>query len=84
MSGDFRRPAALFGVLALEQRVPFELSLDEARKLEVGKLQELDRLLELRRHHQTVGLAEFELCGDRHYPNAPAINFTQILNWSPR
>ena len=35
-------------------------------KFHVGQLQQLDRLLQLRRHDQTMGLTEFELSGDCH------------------
>jgi hypothetical protein len=50
-------------------------------QLDMGELEQLDRLLQLRRHDQAVGLTEFELCRDRHCrtQNAPFCA-TQILN----
>ena len=43
---------------AVEQRVPFELFFDEGGEVEIGQLQQLDRLHQLRRHHQRLGLAK--------------------------
>ena len=50
----------LGALVALEQRVPLQLLLDEARHLDVGILQQLDRLTQLRRHHQGLRLAKIE------------------------
>ena len=50
-------------LLALEQRVLLELALDVGRELEVRQLQKLDRLLELRRHHQALALTQVEAEG---------------------
>ena len=47
-------------VVALEQRIPLQLLLDEARHLDVGILQQLDRLPQLRRHDQRLRLAKIE------------------------
>ena len=41
-------------------------SVDEGLQLEVRHLQQLDRLLQLRRHHQGLALAEFESLVQRH------------------
>src|SRR4051812_46564133 len=46
---------------AFQQRVPLKLGIDEGRKLDIGELQQLDRLLQLRRHHKAVALAQLEL-----------------------
>ncbi len=54
----WRRLRAL--VLALEERVLLELALDVGRKLEVAQLQQLDRLLQLRRHHQGLALTHIQ------------------------
>jgi hypothetical protein len=35
----------------------------------MGQLQQLDRLLQLRRHHQRLGLSKIEALGRRHDPN---------------
>ena len=53
-------------VVALEQRVLLDLALDERRQLEIGKLQQLDRLLQLRRHDERLGLPEIEPLRERH------------------
>ncbi len=46
--------------VVLQQRIALELLIDERRKLHLGKLQQLDRLLQLRRHHQGLRLAQIE------------------------
>ena len=43
-----------------EQRVAFERFADEGLDLEVARREQADRLLQLRRHHQRLGLAEIE------------------------
>ena len=43
-----------------EQRVLLDLRIDILRQLEVRKLQHLDRLLQLGRHDQRLGLAKLE------------------------
>ena len=53
-------------LLALEQRVLLELALDIGRQLEVRELQQLDRLLQLRRHHQALALTQIEAEGQCH------------------
>ena len=59
---DAARDPALVGRLALlaaarvEQRVLLELLGDKGLDLEIGQRQQLDRLLQLRRHHQRLGL----------------------------
>ena len=45
-------------LVALKQRVPLELALDESLQLEIGHLQKLDRLLQLRRHDQGLALLQ--------------------------
>ena len=51
-------PAPL--LLALEERVLLELALDVGRQLEIAQLQQLDRLLQLRRHHQSLALTHIQ------------------------
>jgi len=51
---------------ALQQRIALELALDVSGKIEVGELQQLDGLHQLRRHHQRLALAEFELLRQCH------------------
>ena len=49
----------LVGVVgALKQRIALQLLLHKGCKVEIGELQQLDRLHQLRRHHQRLGLAE--------------------------
>lgn len=43
---------------ALKQRIALKLVLDERHKVEIRQLQQLDRLHQLRRHHQRLRLAE--------------------------
>ena len=59
------RAAALLGrvgrgFVRFKKRIFFELFGDEFRQLEVRQLQQLDRLLQLRRHHQLLRLSEFQ------------------------
>ena len=42
----------------LQQRIALELVLDKRDEVEIRQLQQLDRLHELRRHHQRLRLAE--------------------------
>jgi hypothetical protein len=59
--------AALHAHLAnLEQRIGFERFADEGFDLEVRQRQQLDRLLQLRRHHQRLRLAKVEARTQRH------------------
>ena len=51
-----RRLGAVAG--ALKQRISLKFLFDKGRKVEIRQLQELDRLHQLRRHHQRLGLAE--------------------------
>src|SRR5262249_49241616 len=50
----------------LEQRIALELSLDVGGKIEIGELQQLDRLHQLRRHHERMALTNLESLGKRH------------------
>ena len=43
---------------AFQQRIALQFVFDEGGEVEVGQLQELDRLHQLRRHHQRLRLAE--------------------------
>jgi hypothetical protein len=57
----------------LEQRILLQLLGDEAFDFEVGKRQQLDRLLQLRRHHQRLALAQVEARCQRHrYSSKPS------------
>ena len=59
LGGGFARDRRLGTVAgALQQRIALQFLLDEGRKVEIGQLQQLDRLHQLRRHHQRLGLSE--------------------------
>ena len=40
--------------IAFQQRVAFKFFLDKGRDFHIGRLQQLDRLAQLRRHHQLL------------------------------
>ena len=52
--------------IKLLQLSNLDLALDEIGELEIGELQQLDRLLQLRRHDQELGLTQVEPRGKRH------------------
>ena len=54
------RCAVVGGLGRLEKRILLELLSDIGGELEVGQLQQLDRLLQLRRHDQGLALAQIE------------------------
>ena len=56
-------------VVALEQRISFELPLDVIGQLHVGQLQETDGLLQLWCHHQLLALSQLQFCRKCHKPN---------------
>ena len=49
-----------------EQRIALQLVADEGLNLQVGQRQQANRLLQLRRHDQRLGLAKVEAGPDRH------------------
>ena len=51
---------------ALQQRVALELPLHIGGKIEIGELQQLDGLHQLRRHYQRVALPNLETLSERH------------------
>lgn len=66
-----RRRRIIVLVLAFQQRVALQFGLDVGGQVEAGKLQQLDRLHELRRHHQRLALAEFQPRAYRETAPAP-------------
>jgi hypothetical protein len=52
----------------LQQRVLFEFLLDKGRQFEVRELQQLDRLLQLRRHRQRLARSQDKTRTDTHVP----------------
>ena len=63
------------GFRPFQKRVPLEFGVDIGDKVEIGKLEQFDRLHQLRRHHQRLALPEFELLRKRHTPMS-------LGNWS--
>src|SRR6185437_11107986 len=63
--------------IPLQQRVPFQLLLDERGDLDIVELQQLDGLTQLRRHDQGLALAEIETRGYRH-----AAIIGPLVRWS--
>jgi hypothetical protein len=61
---EFRFSIILSG--ALEQRIALELSFHVGGKVQVGELQQLDGLHQLRRHHKGMALPDFESLSKRH------------------
>ncbi len=55
-----RRPLLRLAFTRLQKRVLLDLGLDERAQLQVGQLQHLDRLLQLRSHDQSLALAQFK------------------------
>jgi hypothetical protein len=49
-----RRRLLLAALLPFEQRIALQFRIDKRLELEIRHLQELDRLLQLRRHHQPL------------------------------
>src|SRR3546814_6756668 len=47
-------------LVAIEQRVLLEFSVNFRREFQVGKLEQLDGLLQLRRHDQRLALAQLQ------------------------
>jgi hypothetical protein len=54
---------------SLEQRIAFELPFDICGKIEVGELQQLDGLHQLRRHYEGMALPKLESLGKCHRPS---------------
>ena len=57
-ASPFTRSASLAS--GLQQRVALKLGVDVGGEVEVGELQQLDRLHELRRHHERLALPDFK------------------------
>ena len=51
-------------VVTLQQRILFQFGFAIFRQFDVGQLQQLDRLLQLRRHHQGLALPDFQSLPD--------------------
>ena len=72
--GGGRCGRGLFGVgghlrrriVTLQQRIALQLGLAILGQLDIGQLQQLDRLLQLRRHDQRLALTDFEFLPQRH------------------
>ena len=62
-------PRAAFAAAAFEQRVLGQCLGDQGLELEVGQRQQLDRLLQLRRHHQRLGCPNDRGAGRAPWPH---------------
>jgi hypothetical protein len=60
-SGFLVRRCVVAGLVALQQGIALDLGFDEGVDLEIGHLQQLDRLLQLGRHDQRLALAHLQL-----------------------
>ena len=84
-SGICRRRLFEPCLAAFEQRVLLDLRLDVLRQIEVGKLQHLDRLLQLGCHDQRLSLAQLKslrISRPAHIPLRSGAAYR--LNLSPR
>ncbi len=63
-------------LVARQQRIALQLALDVGVQLHVRQLQQLDRLLQLRRDDEALPLPELQSCAERH---APKPRLAQIL-----
>jgi hypothetical protein len=70
----------LAAIFSLEQRVALDFRFQEGLQLDIRHLQELDRLLQLRRHHQPLGLAQFEFGTYSHVRLYRRRTFTTLNN----
>src|SRR3546814_4539469 len=57
---------ALLGLAALQQGIALELLLDIGHQFQVGELQQLDSLLQLRRHNERLAMPEFKTGTESH------------------
>ena len=66
--GGFLALVAFRGAFAgaLQQRIALQFAFHIGGEVEIRELQQLDGLHQLRRHHQSLALAEFESLGQRH------------------
>jgi hypothetical protein len=67
-SGDFDsfRLASIRRPSGIEQRIGFQRLGNEALDLQIGRRQQLDCLLQLRRHHQRLRLPDIEAGAESH------------------
>ena len=77
--GRFGRVLAHF-----EQRVGVERVADEGLQLEVGQRQQLDRLLELGRHDQRLGLPQVEARAEGHLKRPSGLRSARPCAWHGR
>jgi hypothetical protein len=66
----FRRLGRFWPALAFgpgQKRIPLDLGLDIVLQFDVGELEQLDRLLQLRRHDKGLPLPQLKTMRERHY-----------------
>ena len=74
--GDIAGPVVLSS--SLEQRIAFELPFHIRRQVQIGELQQLDGLHQLRRHYEGMALPKLESLGKRHGASGAAVLLNQI------
>ena len=75
---DWVRHVGLVVICAFQQRVTLKLGIDIGDEVEVGELQQLDGLHQLRRHHQRLALADLKSLRKRHDFNSKLVQFLLI------
>ena len=78
LGGAVDHPRLAFGG-AFEQRVLFELPFDVGGQIQVRELQQLDRLHQLRRHHERLALAHLQSLSQCHPERHPIGPFLAYL-----
>src|SRR5262249_38994036 len=73
-------PFCLIVSRALEQRIALEFAFDIGGKVQIGELQQLDGLHQLRRHHEGMALPKFESLGKRHGRYSAAFLLTTVTD----
>ena len=63
---------------ALEQRILFELPFDIGGQIQVGELQQLDGLHQLRRHHERLALPHLQSLRQCHADDCKLVRFLLI------
>ena len=54
------RRGSIVTLIVFEQRIPLDFLIYITGEFEIGELQQLDRLLQLRRHHKGLSLAQVQ------------------------
>ncbi len=71
-------PSSVAFSSSLEQRIAFELPFHICGQVQIGELQQLDGLHQLRRHYEGMALPKLESLGKRHGHSETAVLLNQI------